>query len=203
VAKRDDTDRPAGTAPPATPRQEAPHQEALFAAEPDIPDELIGYRGPIACAAAGITYRQLDYWARTGLVEPSVRPASGSGTQRLYSFPDILVLKVVKRLLDTGVSLQNIRIAVEHLRARGVADLARITLLSDGTTVYECTSPEEIVDLLAGGQGVFGIAVAGALRELAGSLAEFPGERAEQVGDRPAEDADELSERRRRRSESA
>ena len=67
--------------------------------------ETTGFRGPIACSAAGITYRQLDYWARTGLVEPSVRPATGSGTQRLYGFRDILMLKVVKRLLDTGVSL--------------------------------------------------------------------------------------------------
>ncbi len=64
--------------------------------------EEIGYRGPTACAAAGITYRQLDYWARTGLVEPSVRPAHGSGTQRLYSFRDVVVLKIVKRFLDTG-----------------------------------------------------------------------------------------------------
>ena len=81
----------------------------------DLPDlsEDTGYRGPTACKAAGITYRQLDYWARTGLVEPSVRGATGSGTQRLYSFRDILVLKVVKRLLDTGVSLQQIRVAVE------------------------------------------------------------------------------------------
>src|SRR6202012_5964437 len=112
------------------------------------------------------TYRQLDYWARTELVRPPIRTATGSGTQRLYSFKDILVLKVVKRLLDTGGSLHNIRRAVEALRSRGVGDLARITLLSDGTTVYECTSAEEIVDLLRGGQGVFGIAVSGALREL-------------------------------------
>ncbi|MSV62963.1 MAG: MerR family transcriptional regulator, partial [Actinobacteria bacterium] len=91
-----------------------------------------GYRGATACTAAGISYRQLDYWARTGLVEPTVRSASGSGTQRLYGFQDILVLKIVKRLLDTGVSLQNIRTAVNHLRARGIEDLARITLMSDG-----------------------------------------------------------------------
>ena len=67
----------------------------------DLPelDEQAGYRGPTACRAAGITYRQLDYWARTGLVQPTVRPATGSGTQRLYSFRDVLVLKVVKRLL--------------------------------------------------------------------------------------------------------
>ncbi|HEX2551892.1 MAG TPA: MerR family transcriptional regulator, partial [Nocardioidaceae bacterium] len=118
-----------------------------------------GYRGPTACNAAGITYRQLDYWARTGLVEPSVRGATGSGTQRLYSFRDILVLKVVKRLLDTGVSLQQIRTAVGELRERGIDDLAQITLMSDGASVYALTSPDEIVDLLQGGQGVFGIAV--------------------------------------------
>ena len=77
-----------------------------------------------ACHAVGISYRQLDYWARTGLVVPSVRDASGSGTQRLYSFRDIVVLKVVKRLLDAGVSLQNIRKAIETLRSWGVDDLA-------------------------------------------------------------------------------
>ena len=80
-----------------------------------------GYRGPVACRAAGITYRQLDYWARTGLVEPSIRSAKGSGSQRLYSFRDILVLKVVKRLLDTGVSLQQIRTAVSALHSGGGA----------------------------------------------------------------------------------
>jgi DNA-binding transcriptional MerR regulator len=174
------------------------------------PDEFVGYRGPTACHAAGITYRQLDYWARTGLVQPSVRAAAGSGTQRLYSFKDILVLKVVKRLLDTGVSLQNIRVAVDHLRARGVQDLAQITLLSDGTTVYECTSAEEVVDLLAGGQGVFGIAVSGALRELTGSLSQLPpGERtapeepaAPAAQDEPTH-SDELSRRRTRRHTAA
>src|SRR5687767_15709147 len=108
-------------------------------------DGAVGYRGVTACAVAGITYRQLDYWARTGLVVPSVRDASGSGTQRLYSFRDVLVLKIVKRLLDTGVSLQNVRSAVHYLRERGVADLAQITLMSDGTTVYECTSADEVI----------------------------------------------------------
>ncbi|TDB81156.1 MerR family transcriptional regulator, partial [Micromonospora sp. KC721] len=119
-------------------------------------DGVVGYRGVTACHAVGISYRQLDYWARTALVVPSVRDASGSGTQRLYSFRDLVVLKVVKRLLDAGVSLQNIRKAIEALRSRGVEDLAGITLISDGTTVYECRSPEEVVDLLQGGQGVFG-----------------------------------------------
>ena len=147
----------------------------------DVDTDLVGYRGPTACAAAGITYRQLDYWARTGLVAPSVRTATGSGTQRLYSFRDILVLKVVKRLLDTGVSLQNIRTAVEHLRERGVRDLAQITLMSDGASVYECTSPDEVVDLVQGGQGVFGIAVGRVVREVEGSLAALPSVRADEA----------------------
>ncbi len=162
---------------------EQPQQGTLFADLSDPADgEILGYRGPTACSAAGITYRQLDYWARTALVMPTVRTAKGSGSQRLYSFKDILVLKVVKRLLDAGVSLQNIRVAVEALRARGVDDLAQVTLLSDGTSVYECTSSEEVVDLLQGGQGVFGIAVSGALRELRGSLAHMSGERADVTG---------------------
>ena len=163
----------------------------------DLSEDL-GYRGPSACRAAGITYRQLDYWARTGLVEPSVRSAGGSGTQRLYGFRDILVLKVVKRLLDTGVSLQQIRGAIEHLRSRGVEDLAQITLMSDGATVYECTSNDEVIDLLQGGQGVFGIAVGRVWREVEGELAQLPSERAEDPAlvDHPG---DELSERRRRR----
>ncbi|RJL20856.1 MerR family transcriptional regulator [Bailinhaonella thermotolerans] len=157
----------------------------------------MGYRGPTACAAAGITYRQLDYWARTQLVEPSVRPAHGSGTQRLYSFRDILVLKVVKRLLDTGVSLQQIRAAVQHLRDRGVQDLAQITLMSDGVSVYECTSADEVIDLVQGGQGVFGIALGRVWQEVEGSLAELPGERA--TPDDPPHDSDELARRRRAR----
>jgi DNA-binding transcriptional MerR regulator len=165
---------------------------------PDL-DEATGYRGPTACRAAGITYRQLDYWARTGLVEPSIRPASGSGTQRLYSFRDVLVLKVVKRLLDTGVSLQQIRSAVEHLRDRGVDDLANITLMSDGASVYECTSADEVIDLVQGGQGVFGIAVGRVWREVEGSLAEFPTERATDESDAAAVGEDELSRRRRAR----
>ncbi|UZF76197.1 MerR family transcriptional regulator [Amycolatopsis mediterranei] len=163
-----------------------------------LPDELVGYRGPAACQIAGITYRQLDYWARTKLVAPSIRTAHGSGSQRLYSFKDILVLKVVKRLLDTGVSLQNIRVAVDHLRVRGVRDLARVTLFSDGTTVYECTSPEEIVDLLQGGQGVFGIAVSGAMQEISGTIHEFPAERAD-GGIVETHQPDELTQRRNAR----
>ena len=171
----------------------------LFGLQEAAPSEGAGYRGPTACTAAGITYRQLDYWARTGLVEPSVRPAHGSGSQRLYSFRDILLLKVVKRLLDTGVSLQNIRTAVTHLREHGAADLTQITLMSDGTTVYECTSPDEVVDLVQGGQGVFGIAVGRVVKEVEGSLAEMPAERAEPAA-RTSAAGDELAARRSRRT---
>ncbi|GAA1115869.1 MULTISPECIES: MerR family transcriptional regulator [Arthrobacter] len=167
-------------------------QGLLFTEDLPVLDEDAGYRGPTACKAAGITYRQLDYWARTGLVEPAVRGASGSGTQRLYGFRDILVLKVVKRLLDTGVSLQQIRAAIEHLRERGVEDLAQITLMSDGASVYECTSAEEVIDLVQGGQGVFGIAVGKVWREVEGSLAALPSEHA---ADQDFPD-DELSKRR-------
>ena len=155
----------------------------------------IGYRGATACSAAGISYRQLDYWARTGLVEPSIRTASGSGTQRLYGFRDILVLKVVKRLLDAGVSLQNIRTAVDHLRSRGVTELERITLMSDGASIYECSNADEIIDLLQGGQGVFGIAVGKVWHEVEGSLSLLQGE----VNGQPmsGQVKDELSLRRK------
>jgi len=182
-----------------------PHHQP--ASETPAGEDALGYRGVTACHAVSISYRQLDYWARTGLVTPSVRDASGSGTQRLYSFRDMVVLKVVKRLLDAGVSLQNIRKAIDALRSRGVEDLAEITLISDGTTVYECRSPEEVVDLLQGGQGVFGIAIGGAFKEIKGSLEHLPAERAqgepavELSGDEASADpvADELAARRARR----
>jgi len=175
----------------------AGEQGLLF--DPDISHlaEDVGYRGPTVCQAAGITYRQLDYWARTGLVEPSIRSATGSGTQRLYGFRDILVLKIVKRLLDAGISLQQIRQAVTHLANRGISDLATLTLMSDGATVYECTSADEVVDLLQGGQGVFGIAVGRVWQEVEGSLAELPGERPESASEAPT---DELAQRRARKT---
>jgi DNA-binding transcriptional MerR regulator len=175
----------------------AGEQGLLFDDDVSPLPEDVGYRGPTACNAAGITYRQLDYWARTGLVEPTVRSATGSGTQRLYSFRDVLLLKIIKRLLDAGVSLQQIRSAVHHLRERGTDDLTRVTLMSDGASVYECTSDEEVIDLLAGGQGVFGIAIGGVWREIEGSLSELPSERADQLA--AEHPSDELAARRRAR----
>lgn len=171
-------------------------QGMLFGEVLPVIDEDTGFRGPMACKAAGITYRQLDYWARTGLVEPSVRIAHGSGSQRLYSFRDILLLKVVKRLLDTGVSLQQIRVSVATLGRMGVDDLSNITLMSDGATVYACKSPDEVIDLMQGGQGVFGIAVGRVWREIEGTLAELPTENL--MTDKPIV-VDELAQRRARR----
>lgn len=136
-------------------------QDALFEGDFAPLPEDIGFRGPVASGAAGISYRQLDYWARTGLVRPEIRAARGSGSQRLYSFRDILMLKVVKRLLDAGVSLQQIRVAIDHLRSNGAEDLSRVTLMSDGVSVYECTNDNEVIDLLHGGQGMFAIALGG------------------------------------------
>lgn len=175
-------------------------QEVLFDGDfAPVPSDT-GYRGPIAHRVAGITYRQLDYWARTGLVVPSIRDAAGSGSQRLYSFRDILLLRVVKRFLDVGISLQQIRVAIDHLRARGVDDLTELTLVSDGFSVYEVTSANELFDLSRGGQGMFMISVSSVWRELEGTLATLPGERT--VDDELAEDHpdDELAARRRIRA---
>ena len=190
-------DKPAlGTDPDALVAESVAGEQGLLFDDDvsPLPDD-VGYRGPTACNAAGITYRQLDYWARTKLVEPTVRGATGSGTQRLYSFRDILLLKVIKRLLDAGISLQQIRTAVQHLRERGTDDLTRVTLMSDGASVYECTSNDEVIDLLQGGQGVFGIAIGGVWREIEGSLSALPSEKASQ----PESSADELAQRRRAR----
>jgi len=156
-------------------------------------DDASGYRGAVAARAAGISYRQLDYWARTGLVEPTVRGAAGSGSQRLYGFRDILVLKLVKRLLDTGISLQQIRVAVNQLRESGISDLAQTTLMSDGASVYLCTSNDEVIDLVSRGQGVFGIAVGKVLREVEHSLVEIDSVAAD-------DPADELAQRRATRA---
>jgi DNA-binding transcriptional MerR regulator len=170
---------------------------------PDPWDDY-GYRGTVACTAAGITYRQLDYWARTDLVGPTLAAGKGSAAGPLYSFRDIIVLKIVKRLLDTGVSLHNIRSAIAHVRSRTSTQLAGITLMSDGATVYECTSPEEVVELVHAGHGVFGISIGAVWREIEAVLAQLP---AEQVGSRPSDapppgpqPLDELAARRRSRA---
>jgi DNA-binding transcriptional MerR regulator len=120
-------------------------------------NSTFGYSGPRVCRLTGVTYRQLDYWARTGLVTPSITPATGSGSKRSYSYGDVLEVKVIKSLLDSGVSLARARQAVECLRTSLGADLAASSLvLSDAGSVI-AHSDGELVDLLRGGQGVFNI----------------------------------------------
>lgn len=130
-----------------------------------------GYRVPDVCRIVGISYRQLDYWARTGLVKPSVKDAQGSGTQRLYSFQDLALLRIIKKLLDTGVTLQQVRKAMAYLRDMK-QPATGTTLVSDGARIYSVESPQEVVDLLAKGQGVFAIAVDRVWTDLEGTLAK-------------------------------
>jgi len=142
---------------------------------PGLDEGRRGYRGPAVCRVVGITYRQLDYWATTGLVEPSVRDAEGSGSQRLYSFEDIVTLKVIKRLLDVGVSLQRIRRAIDYVRDRGLS-LRNLTLASDGESVYAASDTSDVIDLLARGQGVFAIAVDPLYDEMEAEVTALPAE---------------------------
>jgi DNA-binding transcriptional MerR regulator len=135
----------------------------------------IGYRGPQACKIVGITYRQLDYWTRTGLMIPTLQQAAGSGTQRLYSFNDLLQLKVIKSLTDAGASLQKVRQAITYVRDNLSDDWSKLTIVTDGAGVYACTSDAEVVDLLRSGQGVLGavVAVDKVREQLAGDLREL------------------------------
>jgi DNA-binding transcriptional MerR regulator len=116
-----------------------------------------GFHGPQVCSLVGITYRQLDYWARTGLLQPSVALAKGSGSRRIYSYSDVLELKVIKQLLDAGVSLQSARRAVECLRQELGTELASANLVLTSSSSVLARTNGEVVDLLAGGQGVFNI----------------------------------------------
>jgi DNA-binding transcriptional MerR regulator len=135
-----------------------------------VPSNEAGYRGPQVCKIVGITYRQLDYWARTGLLRPSLVDAAGSGSQRRYSYQDIVELKVVKQLLDAGVNLQQARKAIDCLRAAG-EDLATANLVLAGDQSILTRSGEQIIDLLRGGQGVFNIVpLAGLVDELQAAI---------------------------------
>jgi len=131
----------------------------------------VGYEGPTACLTAGISYRQLDFWDRTHVVVPSVK---GAGNRRLYSARDIVRLKVMKRLLDAGVSMQQVRFAAERLRDVPDERLSKITLMSDGQSIYETTSNEEVIGLLQAGRGTFGISLGTVVREVEEALRELP-----------------------------
>ncbi len=132
-----------------------------------------GFRGPQVCSIVGITYRQLDYWARTDLLRPSISEARGSGTQRRYSYRDLLELKVIKRLLDAGISLQSARRALDVLRSHG-EEVATANLVLNGTQSVLATTGEQIIDLLRGGQGVLNIVpLSGVKSELDAAILEL------------------------------
>ena len=116
-----------------------------------------GYRGTVASKVAGITYRQLDYWARKQIVEPSITPSHGSGSRRLYSFKDVVILAVSKKLLDAGVNLQNVTTAIGFLMQRDVDQLEHVTIMCDGEEVHECTTSDQMIALLQSGKAVFGV----------------------------------------------
>jgi DNA-binding transcriptional MerR regulator len=128
-------------------------------------DGEIGFRGPQVCKLVGISYRQLDYWARTDLIRPSLADAQGSGTQRRYSYRDLVALKVIKSLLDAGVSLQTARKAIEYLRSHMGAELASASLVLNGTKSVLAQSGDDLVDLVRQGQGVLNIVPLGSMVE--------------------------------------
>lgn len=131
------------------------------------------FGGPEAAKIVGISYRQLDHWARKGLVKPSLAPARGSGTQRQYSYADLLELKVIKSLRDAGLSLQRIEKAFEYIRGHLTERAAELRIFSDGSNVYACRSNDEVISLLDRGQVVFGFALGRIAADLDGSIAEI------------------------------
>ena len=132
-----------------------------------------GYRGPQVCKVVGITYRQLDYWARTELLKPSISDARGSGTQRVYSYTDLLKLKVIKQLLDEGMSLQKARSAIRVLEESG-ADVAAANLVLNGAHSLLTFDEGQLLDVLRGGQGVLNIVpLAGVVQELQAAILEL------------------------------
>jgi DNA-binding transcriptional MerR regulator len=138
----------------------------------DVPED--GFRGPQVCSLVGITYRQLDYWARTGLLRPSIADARGSGSQRRYSYNDVLELKVIKQLLDAGLKLKQARQAVQCLRDDLGADVASAQLVMAGSRSVLAHSNGEVVDLLAGGQGVFNVLpLSGVVKELEAAIVKI------------------------------
>src|SRR5579872_6546190 len=121
-----------------------------------------GFRGPQVCKIVGISYRQLDHWDRTGLLSPSLVPAKGSGTQRLYSYQDVVQLRIIKQLREAGVSLQRARKAVEFLRESG-SDLTAANLVIGARGSVLARDGGELLDVLRGGQGVFNVVPLGGL----------------------------------------
>ena len=124
-----------------------------------------GYSGTKAATIVGITYRQLDYWARTDLIRPSLTDASGSGSRRLYSYRDLLELRVIKSLLDAGIKLESVRTAFEYLRTQIETDIVSAHLVISGSDVILCDG-EQLIDVMRrGGQGVLNVLAIGGVKD--------------------------------------
>ena len=134
----------------------------------------IGFSGTKAAGVVGISYRQLDYWARTDLVRPSLCDAAGSGSRRLYSYRDLLELRVIKSLLDAGIKLESVRKAFGYLRENAHTDIAAATLVISGNDVLLCDG-ETLIDIVRrGGQGVLNVLAIGSVKtDLDASLLHF------------------------------
>ena len=124
----------------------------------------VGYSGTKAATLVGISYRQLDYWARTDLVRPSLADAKGSGSRRSYSYRDLLELKLVKSLLDAGIKLESVRSAFEYLRAHVDTDIASAHLVISGGNVLLCDG-DEVIDVMRKGQGVLNVLAIGGVKD--------------------------------------
>jgi DNA-binding transcriptional MerR regulator len=148
---------------PTPRRASSTAQPSLAGFEPVVDEQ--GYRGPQVCAIVGISYRQLDYWARTDLVRPSLADARGSGTQRSYSYRDLVRLKVIKDLLDAGVKLQTARTAVGYLREDLGDDWATASLVLNGPNSVLVRTDDALVDVVRHGQGVLNIVPLGTVVE--------------------------------------
>lgn len=134
-----------------------------------------GFSGPQVCRLTGVTYRQLDYWDRTALVQPSLVRATGSGSKRLYGYKDILEVKVIKSLLDAGLHLTRARQAVDCLRENLDVELSTASLVLGENGSVLASSDGELVDLLRGGQGVFNIvSLSSVVAELGDSISNEP-----------------------------
>jgi DNA-binding transcriptional MerR regulator len=119
--------------------------------------EQVGYSGRKAAEVVGISYRQLDYWARTDLVRPSLAEARGSGSRRLYSYRDLLELKVIKTLLDAGLKLESVRQVFSYMREQLGEDISSANLVISGSKSVLVRSGEEMIDVLQKGQGVLNV----------------------------------------------
>ncbi len=149
---------------------ETPVQGELFAFAPES-ENIRGYRGSVAMKIAGITYRQLDYWARKRIIEPSVNPSHGSGSRRLYSTKDIAIMAVAKRLLDAGMNLQNVTTAIMFLDRHSFARLSDMTILCNGCCVKECDANQRnMQQMLADGDAVVVLSLSNIMSKVESSL---------------------------------